>query len=92
MNLTIPARASADVTRAFLAAARSTPDWKYTDAIDVFYPVQLGVDSFLAVVGDGANGSYEWVWLYHGAVKNRSNVGFGDSLIALKKGLEKCYE
>ena len=67
---------------------------KYTDMVDIFHCIQLDADSWVGVAGDGGNGSYEhfalklvttpeapdmkaWSW-------KCSDVGYGDTLIALR--------
>jgi hypothetical protein len=66
---------------------------KYTDMVDIFHCIQLDANSWVGVAGDGGNGSYEhfalklvnvpgsdfkaWSW-------KCSDVGYGDTLIALR--------
>lgn len=62
----------------------------YTNPVSIFHLIQLYPSFFCGVFGDGDNASYEWFHLAQGKVST-SNQGFGDSSIALLRGLEKAY-
>jgi hypothetical protein len=75
------------VTPAMEAALLETVG-QYTDFRDVFHSIQLGACHWVGVVGDGANGSYEW-FSYQSGVVECSDCGFGDSAVALREVLVK---
>jgi hypothetical protein len=63
---------------------------KYTDANYLYYCVWVGPDDYCGVFGDGPNGSYEWfVWRSKLGELETSNVGYGDSVVALRDVLNK---
>ena len=59
----------------------------YTTVVDECYRMQFDHLHQLAVVGDKANASYEWVIEKEGKIVAHSNAGHGDSSIALRDGL-----
>lgn len=63
------------------------PQFRHTDPVKLYFsiPVDTG---FVDVVGDGANGSYEFVIRREdGSIENLSDVGYGSPEIALRDGL-----
>lgn len=61
---------------------------KYSDMRSVFYCIQLDVDCWIGVAGDGGNASYEW-FVVIGNELETSDCGYGDSLCALRDVLVK---
>ena len=59
---------------------------KFTDTITVFHAVCFDTDSWVGVVGDGNNGSYEWFFSTPDQFKV-SEYGYGDSVFALREAL-----
>lgn len=59
----------------------------YTPAVDECWRIQFDQVHQLVVIGDRANGSYEWVIEDKGRIVANSNVGYGDDSIALRDGL-----
>jgi hypothetical protein len=60
--------------------------FKYSSMEHIFHVVQLDVDSWCGVVGDGANGCYEW-FIYRGGALETSDAGYGDATFALREVL-----
>lgn len=77
-------------------AAEATAEAKalkldYSLVVDECYRIPLDHLHQLAVVGDVANACYEWVIEKQGKIVAHSNVGYGDSSIALRDGLIAYY-
>jgi len=77
------AQGSAYETTAAAKALKLT----YTLAVDECYRVQFDHVHQLAVIGDMANASYEWVIEAHEKIVAHSNEGHGDASCALRDGL-----
>lgn len=61
----------------------------YTDPVDLYHCIALDADdSYCGVIGDGANGSYEWFIWRKGKLET-SNVGYGIIAVALRDVLSK---
>jgi len=67
-------------------AARSLK-LEYTTAVDECFRIQFDQVHQLAVIGDRANATYEWVIEVYGKILAHSNDGYGVSSIALRDGL-----
>lgn len=63
------------------------PVFKYTGEARVLMSVEVDMDVELLVVGQPGNGAYEWVIVNHGKVESYSDVGYGQTSIALRDGL-----
>src|SRR6266511_3984295 len=68
--------------------ALQTRSGRYTDIRDIFHCIQLDMDHWVGVAGDGANGAYEHFSL-RGDKFECSDVGYGDTAIALRDILAK---
>jgi hypothetical protein len=63
---------------------------KYTDANYLYHCVWLDSENYCGVFGDGPNASYEWfIWRGSCGELETSNVGYGDSTVALRDVLNK---
>ena len=64
---------------------------RYGNAVSIFHIIQSDDETIVGVAGDGDNGTYEWfVDRPTGFVM--SDVGYGDSRIALFYGLKQILE
>ncbi len=61
---------------------------QYTDMRDIFHCIQLDLNHWVGVAGDGANGSYENFSLRPDKFEC-SDCGYGDTAIALRDILAK---
>ena len=61
---------------------------KYTDMRDIFHCIQISECHWVGVAGDGANGSYENWSMHHNGLEC-SDVGYGDTCVALRDILVK---
>ncbi|CAD0363797.1 hypothetical protein VDR70_008230 [Xanthomonas campestris pv. campestris] len=84
--LASPANASVRLQNEANPAAKALK-LDYTAAVDECYRITFDQVHQLAVIGDMANASYEWVIEAHGQVLAHSNDGYGDTSIALRDGL-----
>jgi len=68
--------------------------WEYSHAVGVIgHPVRLDVNTWVAVVGDGENASYEWVLFKDdGSLIKTSDCGYGISSIALRDGITEFWD
>lgn len=55
---------------------------QYTDMVDIFHCIQLDIDHWVGVAGDGANASYEH-FSYTAGVLECSDQGWGSTDVAL---------
>ena len=62
---------------------------KYTDMETVFHCLRVGDSHWLGVAGDGNNGSYEWFSMPSTLEFRTSDVGYGDTCIALREILNQ---
>jgi hypothetical protein len=53
----------------------------------VLHSVAVDVDTYVEVVGDGANGCYEWVIRQGDAIRRHSDCGYGQCTVAFRDGL-----
>ncbi|WP_299204288.1 hypothetical protein [uncultured Amphritea sp.] len=69
-------------------------DWEYTEAVGLIgHPIHIDNNAWVAVVGDGANASYEWVLFKDdGSLITTSNRGYGISSIALRDGITEYWD
>ncbi len=49
--------------------------------------MELDSECSIRVIGDPENAAYEWAVIQYPNIKKYSNVGFGDSTVALMQGL-----
>jgi hypothetical protein len=59
----------------------------YISARDIFHCLTVDADYLCGVFGDGDNGAYEW-FTWNAGKLITSDVGFGDTLIALRDVLQ----
>jgi hypothetical protein len=64
-------------------AALARREGRYTNMVSVFLCIQLDVNHWVGVAGDGNNGSYEHFSMRDGNL-TCSDVGYGDTIIALR--------
>lgn len=58
----------------------------YTNVMVQLMKVQVDESTYLYIVGDCVNGSYEWICVGP-CLRAQSNRGYGDQSIALRDGL-----
>jgi len=52
------------------------------------YNIQFDLEGFVEIIGDGSG--YEWLIWEEGVLTTHSNVGYGESAMALRDGLNKA--
>jgi hypothetical protein len=60
----------------------------YSTIAHVFHCIQISTTHWVGVAGDGDNGCYEWFSMF-GTKMEHSNVGYGETTIALRDVLTK---
>lgn len=64
---------------------------RYGDTVSILRALDVDDDVRVLVVGDGANGSYDWAIEKKGSVEKHSDVGYGIADVALRDGLIEYY-
>ena len=85
INNRIQAKVPQEIVAPLIRAARA---WEYSSLVDIFHCIQLGLNWWVGVVGDGENGGYEWFILHNGECQT-SNCGYGCTEVALRDVLAK---
>jgi hypothetical protein len=91
MTIDIEVRTPKPSTALLEALARSDSARRYTATRTLYYEVLVGTDASCGVFGDGANACYEW-FIWTAGKLETSNVGYGDSAIALRDVLKLLTE
>jgi hypothetical protein len=58
---------------------------------DQLYSMDVDMDAEVRIVGDPANGAYEWIIVEHGIVTKHSDCGYGMPSIAMRDGLVEFH-
>ena len=64
---------------------------RYGSTVSILRALDVDEDVRILVIGDGANGSYDWAIERHGGVDTHSDCGYGVADIALRDGLIAYY-
>jgi hypothetical protein len=68
------------------------PRFNYTTNKAVMHSIEVGMsDSYVEVVGDPDNGSYEWIIRKPEGITEHSDCGYGITSVALRDGLIAYY-
>jgi hypothetical protein len=68
------------------------PHFKYTQPKHTYYRIEVDADTFVEVVGDGPNASYEWQIRRGQQIEAHSDAGYGSAEVALRDGLIEYFK
>lgn len=63
------------------------PRFAYSRVTHELYRVDVDLENQVVIVGDPDNGCYEWMIRTPQGIERHSDVGYGDSAIAMRDGL-----
>jgi hypothetical protein len=68
------------------------PHFKYTRVTATYHRIEVDADTFVEVVGDGPNASYEWQIRKGQRIEAHSDLGYGIPEVALRDGLIAYFQ
>lgn len=80
-------RLTAKVPEAILSALARV-SWQYSSPAHVFHCIQLDLEHYVGVAGDGNNGGYEW-FVFRDGKLTTSDAGYGWTAYALREVLNQ---